>query len=360
MAAVLVMLAGPAHAQAHDDGRPHIHGAELPKPPEGYREEHRGEVLWVYPAQARDDVRKLQATYDDAWPDIADDLGGDINPRLVIRIGRNPDEMAALAPVGHPPPAYATGVAYSFGVVLLTLTAPETWERPALEKVLAHELSHVALRRAVAGRPLPRWFVEGLAIHHAGEYSIARTRVLWQATLQNRLLSLGELDRRFPHHPQEVGVAYAQAASLTSFLLDEAGGEAELADLVGRLRDGANFETALVGAYGMSLEALENEWQSAVRQRFRTWPLVLGGGTLWVLISLLLFVAYGRYKHRSKKKLQKWADEEAAVDRAEQAAQDRLAKLEEDEVIFVSPDPPQGRESEVPTVQHEGRQHTLH
>ncbi|MFW5924637.1 MAG: peptidase MA family metallohydrolase [Myxococcota bacterium] len=360
MAAGLVMLAGTAPSRAHDTSRPHVHGAELPTPPEGYREELRGDVLWVYPDQARRDVRELQGTYDEAWAGITDALGDDIDPRLVIRIGRNPDEMRTLAPVGHPPPAYATGVAYPFGAILLTLTAPETWERPALEKVLAHELSHVALRRAVAGRSLPRWFVEGLAIHHAGEYSIARTRVLWQATLQDRLLSLGELDRRFPHHPQEVGVAYAQAASLTAFLVDEAGGEEELAHLVEGLREGSNFETALADAYGLSMGALEDEWLRWVRKRFRTWPLLLGGGTLWVLISLLLFVAYGRYKHRSKKKLQKWADEEAAVDRAEQAAQDRLAKLEEDDVIYVSPDPPQGRESEVPTVQHEGRQHTLH
>ncbi|MFW6050216.1 MAG: peptidase MA family metallohydrolase [Myxococcota bacterium] len=360
--ALALLLGVPSPSAAHETGEPHAHGPTLPPPPEGYREDRRGEVLWVYPASAEGTVRDLQAAYAEAWPRITRDLGGGIDPTLVVRIGRNPEEMHALAPEGHPPPEYATGVAYPFGVVLLTLTAPETWVRPDLDKVLAHELSHVALRRAVGGEPLPRWFVEGLAVHHADEYSLARTRVLWQATVQRRLLPLRELDRRFPHHPREVSVAYAQATSLVSYLLEEADDHARLARLVRRLRAGESFEAALADAYGLSLEALEHEWRGWIGHRFRTLPLVLGGGTLWVLASLLLFVAYGRYKQRARRKLARWEQEEAAVDRAERAADDRLAETEDDErvVVYVSGDPPQGREPEVPTVRHDGRTHTLH
>lgn len=362
VAGVLAAAALPRPAHAHDTGAPHVHGADLPPPPEGYREELQGSVLWVFPEQARAAVNELQAAQAEAWSEVARQLGGNIDDAMVIRVGRNPEEMRALAPVGHPPPSYATGVAYPFGLILLTLTAPETWERPAVEKVLTHELSHVALRRAVEGRSLPRWFVEGLAIHHADENSLERIRQLWQATIQGRLIPIDELDRGFPHHPREVGTAYAQAASLVTFLLDDEEDGQRFAALIDGLRRGERFEAALYDAYDLTLEGLEHEWLASVRNRFRTWPLILGGSTLWVLISLLVFVAYGRRKQRAKAKLQKWADEEAELDRVEDVAHRRLAELEEEgRVVVHTPDEQvRRREPEVPTVHHEGRNHTLH
>ena len=69
-----------------------------------------------------------------------------------------------------PPPAYAVGVAYpALGLVLLTLSAPDTWERPDLDRVFIHELAHVATHRAAGGNGVPRWLDEGIAIHVAGE-----------------------------------------------------------------------------------------------------------------------------------------------------------------------------------------------
>jgi hypothetical protein len=340
--------------------------ASLPPAPNGYQEEQRGDVRWVFPEAARGAVDDLQATYDDAWGRVVSDLGGDIQPDLRIRIGRNTDEMRALAPRGRMPPQYASGVAYpDLGLILLTLTAPDTGKRPDVETILVHELSHVALHRAVGGRPLPRWFKEGLAIHHANESSLARTRALWEATLQGRLLPLSDLDRHFPGHRTEVNVAYAQATSLVTYLLDEEDGAARFAHLLRELRGGAPFEAALLESHGFSLSALERTWKAEVQRRFRTLPLLLGGGTIWVLASLLVFVAYARSKRRAKKKMDKWEAEDAVLDHAEQAVDDQLATWS-DEVkaprpnIRVTTGGPHRREGEVPTVRWEGRDHTLH
>lgn len=150
----------------------------LPPLPAGYVTRDDQGVRWDLPEEARagEIVDQLQDIVRVEWPRIERELGVDIEDDLVIRVARSPDEMRALAPADAPPPAYAVGVAYpASGLVLLTLSAPETWERPDLAHVIVHELSHVALHRAVGGRPVPRWLTEGVAIHQARERSFERT-----------------------------------------------------------------------------------------------------------------------------------------------------------------------------------------
>jgi hypothetical protein len=129
----------------------------LPSPLEGYETETIGAVTWTFPESERGRVAELIEGFDDHWAKVVSDFGEVIDDELVIRVARNPREMRAMAPIGHPPPDYATGVAYSrWGVILLTMSAPQTWEPPDLEVVLVHELSHVALYRAVLGNPMRR------------------------------------------------------------------------------------------------------------------------------------------------------------------------------------------------------------
>ncbi|MBX3251640.1 MAG: hypothetical protein KF901_30970 [Myxococcales bacterium] len=366
-------------------------GGRLPEPPAGYAEREEGSVRWTYPESARASLDRLRETLAREWPRLAADLGQEVDDTLVVRLARNPDEMRALAPRGAPPPPYAAGVAYPhLGVILLTLTAPETWTPPELEEVFTHELSHVALRRAVTPddethRALPRWFVEGVAIHHADERSLARFQALWNAHLQETLVPLDELDARFPERVHEVSVAYAQAADVVSFLRREDPDGTRFRKLIRRLRAGDAFDDALLDAYALTPTQLEREWQAALADRMGTLPMVLGGTTFWVLAAGLLVWAWRKRKGQARRRLATMAAEEKAhddaVDRMTAAIDARLAaaaadanrgedatsprgrsEVDDDEAVrlLVSGDPPQGRERGVPTVEHDGREHTLH
>src|SRR4029077_5989874 len=48
-------------------------------------------------------------------------------------------------------------------VVLFPSRSP-TYPQDSLEDVLHHEVAHVLIARAAGGRPVPRWFHEGLAM----------------------------------------------------------------------------------------------------------------------------------------------------------------------------------------------------
>ncbi len=417
----LWLVANPFIARLHADG-PHppadvslvrFSDADLPRAPDGFSTFRRGRVRWDHPpggtvAQA---VNELAVELPATWSRIERELGQDVDDTLVIRVARSPDEMASLAPSSAPPPAYAVGVAYpASGLILLTLSAPETWALPDLPRVLSHELSHIAFHRAVRERAVPRWLTEGLAIHQARERSFDRLGVLWEAVALGRLLPLSRLSSGFPSRPHEVGVAYAESADFVAWLSARgAAGESRFPDLVRRLGNGRPVEEALSQTWSVGPGQLEQDWRLALSERFTLFPLVVGTGMVWALVSMLVVMAWWRRRHTMRATLRRWGAEEAEQDARALAARHHRQELLERRVAGLAtldtrdvaeptnrPSPhstdstdPQvplddvapiqrasSREAStngpipetvtthsnesVPTVRHEGRTHTLH
>jgi hypothetical protein len=323
----------------------------LPSPVDGYRTERIGSVTWTYPESERGRVEELIESFDDHWTKVVDDFGVTIDDELVIRVARNPREMRALAPVDYPPPDYATGVAYShWGVILLTMSAPQTWEPPDLEVVLVHELSHVVLYRAVRGNDVPRWFNEGVAIHQSEVRLLPRMESLLRAAAQRSMLRLSELDARFPNRPHEVNVAYAQSADVVGFLRRTNNDERRFHRLIQSLRDGETFDTALATAYGWTRMGLEREWRDSLRTRYRILPALFAGSTIWVAAAILVVFAYRRRRSYHHMKLQQMAYREELEAQAA-ASQPPPAPLSPADVAS---------DGSVPIVEHDGKSHTLH
>jgi hypothetical protein len=324
----------------------------LPAAPSGYQTEQVDSVRWTYPESMRERVAPLIEGLDDHWREVVNDFGVIIDDHLEIRVARNPREMRMLAPIDHPPPDYATGVAYSrWGVILLTMSAPQTWEPPDLEVVLVHELSHVALYRAVAGNDVPRWFNEGVAIHQSEARMLPRMESLLRAAAQRSMLRLSELDRHFPNRPHEVNVAYAQSADVVGFLKRSNNDERRFHRMIYSLRSGETFDTALATAYGWTRVGLERQWRESLRTRYRILPALFAGSTVWVLAAGLVIFAYRRRRRYHHMKLQQMAYRE------------ELESLQAPSIpppapLSSPPDAP--AEAGIPIVEHDGESHTLH
>ncbi len=275
-------------------------------------------------------------------------LGQTVLDRVEVRIARSQEDMDALAPVGLPPPRYATGVAYSaLHLVLISLREPKTAEATDLAEVLRHELVHVALFDATQGHHIPRWFNEGLAVPLSGESGFMRMRTLWDATLSKTLIPLSDLDKGFPDDNQKVSIAYAESADFVRFLLRDED-RARFGSLIERVRKGTAFDRALSDAYADSTRKLEYQWHEDLEKRFSFWPVLTGSSMLWGLIMGMLVVAWVRRRRKAKETLARWAREEAEEDARRAAVVDAI-----DDATFVV------RRS-VPTIQHDGEWHTLH
>ncbi len=330
---------------------------------EGFDSEVRDGIRWVYPEGSRSLMLELKAVAERHWTDIGTDLGVRMPLNVEIRIGRNPEEMRALAPLVAPPPAYATGVAYTRrGLIVLSMEAPGSWEPPELSEVLVHELSHIALRSALPDAELPRWFVEGLAIRQSGERGLARLRTLHNAEMQDELRSLSELEGPFGGRHDQVSVAYAQSAALVGALMNHAPDES-LRHLVAELQEGKDFSTAMVDAYAITPQTLYREWRIELEQRVSRLPTILGSTTIWLLAIIVFVVAWRKRRKRERvKRAAMQAEEEARA-----AAIERLIKLSE-RARPIPADALSHRlmfrrdriDEDLPTIEVDGQRHILH
>jgi hypothetical protein len=157
--------------------------------------------------------------------------------------------------------------------------------------VLRHELGHVYLGAALAdgGERLPRWFNEGFAALYADEWRwVGPYRLAW-ARLTGTLTPLAELHDAFPAADPEL--AYIQSMAAVRGL-QRRGDDAGLGYLLARMRDGATFDAALRGTYGITLDQFYAEWESELGREYG-WTVALAGQQgLWIGLALLVLLLY--------------------------------------------------------------------
>ncbi|MEO8796930.1 MAG: peptidase MA family metallohydrolase [Polyangiaceae bacterium] len=330
----------------------------IPKVPAEYTQKDLGWMTFSYPPGSEERVESALHDAAKIKSDLERTLGQKVLTHVDVRIARTWDEMAKLAPEQVPPPAYATGVAYSsLHLVLITLTAPgPATDGTDVEEVFRHELAHIALQDATLGHHVPRWFNEGFAIHASGESPYLRWKTLENASLAKQILPLSELDEGFPNDNYEVSVAYAESADFVRFLVRD-GDEGRFSTLVSHVREGTPFERALGDAYTTNLRKLEFQWREDLSRRFTLLPVILGGSMLWVLMAGILVLAYVKKRRKAKETLVRWEREERALEAARARLLEEVAKNDVADMVG----PPQTlRPAGLPKIEHDGNWHTLH
>jgi hypothetical protein len=240
---------------------------------------------------------------------ILSDLGSDKPDDTRVYLALDLADMRRVAPKGVGVPTWAAGMAFPrMNLILLKLTTG-SGSATDVEKVFAHEFSHVALDRAVEFKPVPRWFKEGFAIYQSGEWSFGRTRALASGVVSGRLFSLEALSERFPTSVRDIELAYAQSIDFVSFLLGEYGPK-PFRKMIGLLASGWSFFLALEEAYDDGLFAIEEAWHRDLKMRFTWIPLLTGTATLWFLAAVVFILAYVRKRRARLTAMEKLDEEE--------------------------------------------------
>ncbi|HYO96446.1 MAG TPA: peptidase MA family metallohydrolase [Polyangiaceae bacterium] len=360
-------LAAPGGDHRAPDDAPRLGPGRLsptPAPP-GFNTFDGGWIRFYYHPSIREHVQRLISESTVIRQELSERLGAPVLARVRVDVARTPGEMATLAPRGAPYPEYAAGVAYSeIALVLLSVGPVHPTDASDLVQVFRHELAHVALFDAVAGAPIPRWFNEGFAVLASGESSMARLQSLWVATLADSLLPLASLDKGFPRDESTAETAYAQSVDVVRYLVRQRE-QYRFRGLIERMRSGEEFPSALLGAYGLTLIELEQEWREDVAKRYTFWPVLFGGTFVWMGTFGLFVMGWRRRKRKARATLARWAEEEAREEQQRQQVQQQARRVHI--VLARSPQPTSSPlpqmpppEAEVPKVQHEGQWHTLH
>jgi len=231
-------------------------------------------------------------------------------PGPPIRVLLAPEGSEAARRVPSWVVAYARGDA---GAVVLIPTRTPSYPDGSLKSVLCHEITHVLIARAAGGRPVPRWFDEGLAMTAARSWDVEDRMRLILELLPGRKIRLKELDALFDEGFGRASRAYTLSGAFVSDLIEREGPDVSAA-ILGFVARGEPFEQAFYRASGMTLGAAEVAFWKRQNLWNRWVPVLTSSLTLWVGITLLALYATKKRRSRDTRIKQLWEREEAPPD----------------------------------------------
>ncbi len=213
-------------------------------------------------------------------------------------------------PLAHSTPRWVAGFANSAEEVVVIFPARvPRYPYDSLESVVVHEVAHVLVGRATGGRPVPRWFNEGLAMAAARDVELAdRTELTW-GLLSGGPDDLATVEAAFAGGESQVQAAYAFAGLLVRAIAERAGPAAP-GELLRRVREGESFEAAFQTVVGEPLADFARSFFRRQRLWHRWFPLLTSSTFLWTLILLLAFWARRRRRRRDAELARRWELEE--------------------------------------------------
>lgn len=181
-----------------------------------------------------------------------------------------------------------------------------------LPGLLAHELAHVMLETALgdAAWRLPRWLHEGIAKYAADDFGEDDRRIIAQAAVAGKLLTLDDLEGAFTGSRKQVALAYAESYTLVAYLssLEPAKG---IRPLLEQLAKGREVRPALGLAFGKPVPELEAEWLRSLQDTsLRSGVAPLSETVIGVLFVLAFVVALVMVRRRSARIRRRMEEEE--------------------------------------------------
>lgn len=234
--------------------------------------------------------------------------------RLVGLEQPGPPIRVILAPEGSPEAravrdwvaGYAVG---ADGPIVLFPARSPSYPDSSLEELMHHEVAHILISRAAAGRPVPRWFHEGVAMAAGSAWNLGDSSRFSLDVLRRGRTPLARVDRLFAGGGAAASRAYAVSGAFVEHLRGRHGPWVT-GEILSRMGAGASFENAFQSATGDTVqEAEEVFWR---RQTFwRRWvPFLTSGTALWLGITLLALLAFRRRKQRDEAMAERWERED--------------------------------------------------
>ncbi len=173
-----------------------------------------------------------------------------------------------------------------------------------MELIIMHELSHLVLHRYIRDSELPKWFDEGVSEWVSGISEIIapdRSDILKKAVIGGSMIPLYRIRAVFPDDRQGFALAYEESRSMIEFIAQKYG-EGSVRGIIGRLKDGETFNTAIRSELSLSIAELEAKWLNDLDIR-NSWVSYISNNIYWLLFmfgSVIIIAGFIRLRWRIK------------------------------------------------------------
>ena len=206
-------------------------------------------------------------------------------------------------------PSWVAGFANSSDVIVLFPARSPSYPHDTLEDVLRHEVAHVMIRHSAGRAVTPRWFNEGLAMAAERDRGFRdQTQLIYQLATGFRT-SLDELDALFRGGVSQQTRAYTLSGAIVDDLQQRYGRRVG-ATVLSNMRSGMSFDTAFAKVTGVTpAVAAFQFWDS--HQAWTAWtPVLTSTTTLWMAVTIMVFIAIYRRWRRSQEIERRWEEED--------------------------------------------------
>lgn len=212
-------------------------------------------------------------------------------------------------------PRWVVGLASGTEYILIFPDRIGPYPYDSLEAVMRHEVVHLALNGSASGRPLPRWFHEGVAVTLESGWGTGDELRLLLAALDPP--SMADIARLFA---SDAYPDTTQAYLLSGALVDEIRrrhGAAAIGRIASRVAAGLPFDTAFAAATGESVEAAADRAWRGHRRLSRWVPVVTSPSAAWTVILALAGLAFVARLRRRNELRRRWAQEDDEAENEE-------------------------------------------
>jgi hypothetical protein len=133
--------------------------------------------------------------------------------------------------------------------------------RKHLKYIVYHEYTHALLRQWIK-QDIPTWLNEGLAAYEG----LLHNKYVWKKPVKCKFYSLTELNEAFykPKSKESVLCRYKLSKETVSYLVKRYG-KYRLKDLLEKLSEGANLDSAFSSVYYINLVQFEKDWKEYLK-----------------------------------------------------------------------------------------------
>ena len=227
-----------------------------------------------------------------------DRAGLPVPPRVEVTLLAGDDPRARALPT------WVVGRASGTRAVTILPARVGSYPYGSLEGVVWHEVAHLAINLAAGGRPVPRWFHEGVATSVERDWRLSTRLRLGLALAADP--TLPGVERLFASDVQpETARAYLLAAAVVADLRVRHGADAP-GDVAAGVARGLPFAEAFLARTGISpAQAAARAW--APYRQWTNWvPRLTSASAVWTLILVLAVAAFAVNRRRRARRRAMW------------------------------------------------------
>jgi hypothetical protein len=206
-------------------------------------------------------------------------------------------------------PEWSSGVAYT-RLRKIILKPGSYYDPSRYRETLFHEIAHMYIADVSDNKRIPGWLNEGLCMYLSGkELSWEESITVGNALATGNLIELNAVDSVMLFLNTQAELAYLQSFLAVNYLISKTG-EKMVTEMIKDLSVSSSLDDIFQKRLGYSFFEFEIEWYDDLKNRYRWVAWLQFENLFWVLLILIVFMAFFLKKIRNRQILKEWEKED--------------------------------------------------